>query len=113
MSYAEEVINEGKNIKTVIKNRWHLHAPIALVLGFGLYWLLKDTLDDKYKAVEFAWRIFCPSFLGGLLVWRFELWQRRGRIIDNPELRASNKDLIVSEIFLILGVVISYFVFTY
>jgi len=113
MSYADEIIKEGQNLNTIRKNRWHYHAPIALVLGFVLYWLLKDTLDDKYKAIEFAWRIFCPSFLGGGILWLFEKWQQGKRIIDNAELRASNKDFAVGEVFLIIGVFISYFVFTH
>lgn len=113
MSYADEIIKEGQNLNTIRKNRWHLHAPIALVLGFVLYWLLKDTLHDSNKIAEFCWRIFCPSFLGGCLLWLFEKWQQGKRIIDNPELRASNKDFAVGEVFLIIGVVIGYFVFTF
>ena len=99
--------NDCKSWQKIKVNRWHLHAPIAFVSGWFLYGLLHDSIFDLYEASQMFFRLFIPSFLGLIALAGFEAFQGKGRIIGELERFESNKDLIVGEIFLILGVILS------
>ena len=104
----KSILSDLKSLDKIVLNKWHLHAPIALIAGCLVYWLLKDTISDTYIATEIAFKILVPSFLGGICLWLFEAWQKRGRIIGELEMFESNKDFLVGLFFLILGVLTSF-----
>lgn len=102
--YITSILNDLKSWKQILLNRWHLHAPIALIGGAGLMYVLFGILNRT--GIFFS--IFAPSFLGGLVLFGFEMLQQGGRIIGEKERFESNKDLIVGEFFLIIGVVLTF-----
>jgi hypothetical protein len=108
MSILKSILQDLKSLDKIIVNRWHLHAPIAFVIGCALYCTISDTISDTYVATEIAFKIFIPTFLGGICLWLFEAWQKKGRIIGELEMFESNKDFIVGLFFLILGVLTSF-----
>ena len=107
----KSILSDLKSLDKIVLNKWHLHAPIALIAGCLVYWLLKDTISDTYIATEIAFKILVPSFLGGICLWLFEAWQKRGRIIGELEMFESNKDFIVGLFLLLCGIVITFFYF--
>jgi len=111
MSILKSILNDLKSWNRILVNRWHLHAPIALIAGCFMFWLLKDTISDTYVSTEIAFKIFVPTFLGGICLWLFEAWQKKGRIIGELEMFESNKDFIVGLFFLLCGIVITFFYF--
>ena len=108
MNYIKSILTDLKSWEQIKFNRWHLHAPIAFVIGCGLFWLLGDRITDIYIFSKVLLKIFVPSFLGFVGLWLFELAQQNGRFIDAKERFESNKDLFVGEFFLILGVILTY-----
>lgn len=108
MSILKSILTDLKSWNRILVNRWHLHAPIAFVIGCGLFWVLNGTITDTYVATEIAFKILAPSFLGYCGLWLFEAWQKRGRIIGELEMFESAKDLFVGEFFLVFGVLVSY-----
>ena len=108
MGIFKSILQDCKSWNKILVNRWHLHAPIAFVIGCFMFWFLKDTISDTYIATEIAFKIFAPAFLGfwGLCV--FEYWQKRGRLISEEEMFESYKDLWLSEFFLICGILITF-----
>lgn len=107
-SLIKSILNDLKTWDKIVLNKWHLHAPIALIAGCFMYWLLKDTISDTYVETEIAFKILVPSFLGGICLWLFEAWQKRGRIVGELEMFESNKDFLVGLFFLILGVLTTF-----
>jgi hypothetical protein len=107
----KSILTDVKSWNRILVNRWHLHAPIALIAGCFMFWLLKDTISDTYVSTEIAFKIFIPSFLGGICLWLFEAWQKRGRIIGELEMFESNKDFIVGLFFLLCGILTTFFYF--
>ena len=108
MSILKSILNDVKSWNRIIVNRWHLHAPIAFIIGCALYCTISHTISDTYIATEIAFKILIPSFLGYCGLWLFEAWQKRGRIIGELEMFESAKDLFVGEFFLVFGVLVSY-----
>jgi hypothetical protein len=108
MSILKSILNDLKSWNRILVNRWHLHAPIAFVIGWVMYQLLGNTISDTYVATEIAFKILVPSFLGYCGLWTFEAWQAHDRIIGELERFESAKDLWVGEFFLVLGVLVSY-----
>ena len=100
-----------KNLKTIIINRWHLHIPIAYIIGIYLYKYIGYNITDIYIVSKILLKIFVPSFLGFLGLYSFECLQQGKRLIGFKELFESNKDLWVGEISLILGVITGYFIY--
>lgn len=111
MNILKSILQDCKSWNKILVNRWHLHAPIAFVIGCFMFWFLKDTISDTYIAKEIAFKIFAPSFLGFLGLCLFEYWQKRGRMIGELEMFESYKDLWLSEFFLVLGIVLTFFYF--
>ena len=111
MNIIKSILKDCQSWTKILVNRWQLHAPIALIAGCFMFWLLKDTISDTYVATEIAFKIFVPTFLGGLCLWLFEAWQKGGRIIGELEMFESNKDFIVGLFFLFCGIVITFFYF--
>lgn len=109
MNIIKSILKDCQSWSKILVNRWHLHAPIALVAGCFMFWLLKDTISDTYIATEIAFKIFVPSFIGYFGLSMFESWQKRGRFISEQEMFESDKDLWLSEFFLICGILITYF----
>lgn len=101
---AHSIITDLKSWKQIKLNRWHLHAPIALLIGCALMYFMRNLFDG----VAVWFQMFAPSFLGFCLLWLFELWQQGSRIIGEKERFESNKDLFVGEFFLIIGVVLTF-----
>jgi len=94
------ILQDCKNWDKFILNRWHLHAPIAFVIGLALMFFMFEMLQDT--GVFFS--IFAPSFLGLAGLWLFELAQQGNRIIGEKERFESNKDLFLGWSFLVFGV---------
>jgi hypothetical protein len=108
MSILKSILQDCKSLDKIIINRWHLHAPIAFVIGCALYCTISDTISDTYIATEIAFKIFVPSLIGYCGLWSFEALQAHDRIIGELERFESAKDLWVGEFFLVMGVVVSY-----
>ena len=108
MSILKSILQDCKSWNRIIVNRWHLHAPIAFIIGCALYCTISHTISDTYIATEIAFKILVPSFLGYCGLWTFEAWQGHDRIIGELESFESAKDLWVGEFFLVLGVIVSY-----
>jgi len=104
----KSILRDIKSLDMIILNRWHLHAPIAFIVGCLLYFAIRESITDTYVATEIAFKIFVPSFIGFIFLFGFELLQQSGRIIGELERFESDKDLWVGEFFLVLGVVFSY-----
>jgi len=102
------IFQDCKNWNRILVNRWHLHAPIAFVIGCILYYAISGTISDTYLATEIAFKILIPSFIGFIGLWSFEAWQGNDRIIGELERFESDKDLWVGEFFLVMGVIVSY-----
>jgi hypothetical protein len=109
MEILKSILEDCKNWDKFILNRWHLHALIAFVAGCFLFLALKDTIHDTYIATEIAFKIFVPSFLGYLSLLTFEFWQKRGRLIGELEMFESDKDLWLSQFFLVCGILTTFF----
>jgi hypothetical protein len=109
MEILKSILQDCKSWDKFILNRWHLHAPIAFVAGCFLFLILKDTIHDTYIATEIAFKIFVPSFLGYFSLSMFESWQKRGRFITEKEMFESDKDLWLSQFFLVLGILTTFF----
>lgn len=110
MKLLNSILSDLKSWKQIKINKWHLHAPIAFVIGCGLYWLLGNSITDIYIFSKVLLKIFVPSLLGYVGLWLFEGWQKKGRIIGELEMFESKKDLWVGEFFLILGVILTYII---
>ena len=108
MEILKSILKDCKSWNKILLNRWHLHAPIAFVAGCFLFWILDDTITDTYIATEIAFKIFVPSFLGYLSLFTFEFWQQRGRLIGEKEMFESDKDLWLSQFFLVLGILATF-----
>jgi len=104
MKYLTSIFKDLSSWQTIVLNKWHLHAPIALLIGCGLMYVLNYT----FEGVPVWFKLFTPSFLGLGGLWLFELYQQGSRIIKQNERFESNKDLIVGEFFLIIGVVLTF-----
>jgi hypothetical protein len=107
MKLLKSILKDCQSWEKIVYNRWHLHAPIAFVAGCILYWAINGTISDTYVATEIAFKIFVPSFIGFIGLALFEGYQQKDRFIDVAERFESNKDLWVSEFFLILGVILN------
>jgi len=110
MKLLKSILQDLKSWDKIIINKWHLHAPIAFVIGWLMYQVLANTISDTYVITEIAFKIFVPALLGYVGLWLFEAWQKRGRIIGELEMFESNKDLWVGEFFLILGVILNHLI---
>ncbi len=106
----KSILNDLKTWDKIVLNKWHLHAPIAFVIGVLLYLLLQNTITDIYQVTMVIFKIFVPSFIGYVGLWLFEAWQKKGRIVGELEMFESNKDLWVGEFFLILGVILTHII---
>ena len=100
MKLLQSILSDLKSWDKILINRWHLHAPIAFVIGLALMFFMHGVL--KYTGVFFS--IFAPSFLGFAGLWLFELAQQGNRIIGEKERFESNKDLFLGWSFLVFGV---------
>ena len=110
MKLIKSILNDCKSWDKIVINKWHLHAPIAFIIGWGLFWLLGDRITDIFIFSKVFLKIFVPSFIGYAGLWLFEAWQKRGRIIGELEMFESKKDLWVGEFFLILCVILTYII---
>ena len=110
MKLLKSILQDLKSFDRIIVNRWHLHAPIAFVIGCALYCTIGDTISDTYIATEIAFKIFVPSLIGYVGLWSFEALQAHDRIIGELERFESDKDLWVGEIFLICGVILNHII---
>lgn len=112
MEILKSILKDCKSWNKILLNRWHLHAPIAFVAGCFLFLVLddtiSDTISDTYVATEIAFKIFVPSFLGYLSLLTFEFWQKKGRLIGEKEMFESDKDLWLSQFFLVLGILTTF-----
>jgi hypothetical protein len=104
------IFQDLKSWDKILINRWHLHSPIAFVIGYLMYQLIGNSISDIYIFSEMLLKTFVPSFLGFIGLWGFEAWQKRGRIIGEIETFESDKDLWVGEFFLILGVILNHII---
>jgi len=104
----KSILKDFNSLDMIILNRWHLHAPIAFIVGCLLYFAIRESITDTYIATQIAFKIFVPSFIGFIFLFSFESSQQSGRIIGELEKFESDKDLWVGEIFLIIGVIFSY-----
>ena len=104
MKILQSILFDLKSWDKILINRWHLHAPIALIIGVCLMFFMFEILHGTGAFFS----IFAPSFLGGCGLWLFELAQQGNRIIGEKERFESDKDLFVGEFFLIIGVVLAF-----
>ena len=109
MTILKSILQDIKSWDKILLNRWHLHAPIAFIIGCVLYYFLKDSVTDIWVVSKIVLKILVPSFIGFFGLFLFELAQQGGRLIGELERFESNKDLWVGEFFLVIGVVLSYF----
>lgn len=100
----KSILSDCKSLDRIIINRWHLHAPIAFIIGY----FIRKVLSYTFDGVDIWFTLFCPMFLGFLVLFGFECWQQRGRMIGELERFESDKDLWVGEIFLICGVILNF-----
>ena len=96
----KSILNDLKTWDKIVLNKWHLHAPIAFIIGLALMFFMFEILQDT--GVFFS--IFAPSFIGFCGLWLFELAQQGNRIIGEKERFESNKDLFLGWSFLVFGV---------
>lgn len=108
MKLLKSILQDFKSCDKIIINKWHLHAPIAFVIGWLLYQFIGTHITDIYIFSKVFLKMFVPSFIGYWGLWLFEAWQKWGRIIGEVERFESNKDLWVGEFFLILAVILNY-----
>lgn len=100
MKLLNSILSDLKSWNKILINRWHLHAPIAFVIGLVLMFFMFEMLADTGTFFS----IFAPSFLGLAGLWLFELAQQGNRIIGEKERFESNKDLFLGVAFLVFGV---------
>ena len=100
MKLLNSILSDLKSWKQIKINRWHLHAPIAFVIGLALMFFMHGILKDTGVFLN----LFAPSFIGFAGLWLFELAQQGNRIIDEKERFESNKDLFLGWAFLVFGV---------
>ena len=110
MTILKSILQDIKSWDKIKLNKWHLHAPIALIIGCVLYYFLKDSVTDIYIISKVALKILVPSFLGFVGLFLFELNQQGSRIIGELERFESNKDLWVGEFFLVIGIILTYII---
>ena len=104
MKILQSILFDLKSWDKILINRWHLHAPIALIIGIAL----AISLFNSLHGTGILFSIFAPSFLGFCGLWLFELAQQGNRIIGEKERFESDKDLFVGEFFLIIGVILTF-----
>ena len=100
MKLLNSILSDLKSWDKILINRWHLHAPIAFVIGLALMFTMRGILKDTGTFFS----IFAPSFIGFCGLWLFELAQQGNRIIGEKERFESNKDLFLGWAFLVFGV---------
>jgi len=100
MKLLKSILSDLKSWNKILINRWHLHAPIAFVIGLALMFFMHGILKDTGVFLN----LFAPSFLGLAGLWLFELAQQGNRIIGEKERFESNKDLFLGWSFLVFGV---------
>lgn len=110
MNTIKSILTDCKSWNKILLNRWHLHAPIAFVIGIGLFIAFNKCVTDTNAISQALLKIFVPSFLGFSGLFLFELAQQGGRFIGAKERFESNKDLFVGEFFLVLGVILTYII---
>ena len=96
----KSILTDLKTWDKIVINKWHLHAPIAFVIGLALMFFMFEMLIDTGTFFS----IFAPSFIGFAGLWLFELAQQGDRIIGEKERFESNKDLFLGWAFLVFGV---------
>ena len=107
MKLIKSILNDCKSWDKIVINKWHLHAPIAFVIGLVLMFFMFEILQDTGTFFS----IFAPSFLGFAGLWLFELAQQGNRIIGEKERFESNKDLFLGWSFLVFGVLAMFLYF--
>jgi hypothetical protein len=107
MKLLKSILQDLKSWEKIKYNRWHLHAPIAFVIGFVLSLIMDKSISDTYILTEYFFKVFAPSLIGFIGLALFEGYQQRNRFVDTSERFESNKDLWVGEFFLILGVILN------
>ena len=110
MNLIKSILSDLKSWDKIVINKWHLHAPIAFVIGWLLYQYLSPTITDTFIFTTVLFKLFVPSFLGFMILWVFEAWQAHGRIIGELEQFESDKDLWVGQFFLVLAIIINHIV---
>ena len=90
--YASRITNDLKDKYKFVINRWHLHIPIGIAIYIALFYILNLTFDG----IPFVVKHIITTILDFIGCGLFELYQQRGRIIDEKERIESNKDLLVS-----------------
>ena len=91
--YVEEIFKQIFTKESLLKNRWHLHIPIGILI-YGTIFLLITILPNNglnQATIHLLSTILC--FIG---VSIFEFSQQGGRIIEQKERIESNKDALVS-----------------
>jgi len=107
MKLLKSILSDLKSWNKILINRWHLHAPIAFVIGLALMFFMFEMLIDTGTFFS----IFAPSFIGFCGLWLFELAQQGNRIIGEKERFESNKDLFLGWAFLVFGVLAMFLYF--
>ena len=100
MKLLNSILSDLKSWNKILINRWHLHAPIAFVIGLALMVFMHGILKDTGVFLN----LFAPSFIGFAGLWLFELAQQGSRFIGEKERFESNKDLFLGWSFLVFGV---------
>lgn len=91
--YFNQISLDLNSKEIIIKNNWHKHIPIGIVLNIVIYLLIYFIPNNGITHLT----IFTLStILTFMCCFVFELFQQRGRIIDKKERIESNKDLLVS-----------------
>lgn len=114
MKLIKSILKDFTSISQILLNNWHLHAIIGFLGGVLIYFIIGGTITDTWIVSQTFLKLFVPTFLGGLLCWGFERWQQLkfyDGLLNESQGFESDKDCIVSCIFVFLGVLTGFFIF--
>lgn len=114
MKTIKSILKDFTSIRQVLLNNWHLHAIIGFLGGVLLYYIIGGTITDSWIVSQTFLKLFVPTFLGSLACWLFERWQQLkyyNGLSTEEQGFESDKDCIVSCIFVFLGVLLGFFIF--
>lgn len=109
LELLKSIINDLKSPYKIKGNKWHLHIPIGAVLGFLSFVILNPTFNgvpDSFKFFINTFVVFCLAFF-----WEWYQGFFYGANTTKEEVFEAKKDIIVSTLGGLIGVIIYYICF--
>lgn len=91
--YFNQISLDLNSKEIIIKNNWHKHIPIGIVLNLVIYLII---LLLPNNGLNYLTIFLLSSILTFMVCFLFEILQQGKRIIKEKERIESNKDLLVS-----------------